>query len=274
MANVIKMLSKRRRLVIGVTLIAACGIVGAAAALADSVPAARVESSGPISCSVSCLATKAAISRSMLEGTPAPTFAPDATVRPGIPTVAGIAGVPWDACKTVNNGLGATVQDLLAEYGAPVACESHYYRADGSLCVRLLLAGPQSCAGADPLREVVVLQVEAHGSTPAGFLSCDRSLTYPSYWCGVDPPDNDTLASDRAADWTFSPLPDGASVLSWPTDAHLTPVQPTSPGYPAIARPAGAQGDPVECVGNGTQQWTFHIANHTYVPGKCPAPWN
>jgi len=190
-----------------------------------------------------------------------------------VPTLAGTPPVPnSDACRNIFHGGGnATVIRLTAEHGQPTGCGSLYYRANGTECIRTLLYGPNACPDTPTPRMVVVLDMPGTATNPQpGFLTCVRPDAAAASVCGVDHPHSYSVAISAA--WVFSPYPTGAAQVAVQRDKLPTP--PPVGGYAPIIPPPGAAGDPVECVGNGTQQWTFHIASHTYVPGRCPAPWN
>ena len=118
---------------------------------------------------------------------------------------------------------------------------------------------------------VVLNEPGATANPQPGFLTCVRPEASRATVCGVD--DGYSTTADLSAAWTFSPFPAGAHHVDPQFSKLPTPLPPVN-GYQPVDPQPGALGDPIDCVGTATQQWVFHIASHTYVEGRCPAPWN
>jgi len=203
------------------------------------------------------------------------------TVRPtpgpsrAVPTLAGTPLKPnFDACKNVFvlDAVLPTLVSLVKEHGTPTGCGSYYYRADGSACNRTYVVGPNKCPDSPAPRMIDYLFEPGTPAIPQpGFLTCVRPDGAPATVCGVD--DGYSASADLSSAWTFSPFPDGAHRVDPQFSKLPTPLPLVNGNAPVDPQP-GVLGDPIDCVGTATQQWVFHIASHTYVEGRCPAPWN
>ena len=211
----------------------------------------------------------------------AATTRPAVAARPtpppsrAVPTLAGTPLVPRpDACKivfVVGTGI-QTLAHLFSEHGTPTGCGDFYYRADGSACIRTYVVGPNKCPDSPAPRMIVYLfEPGTSRNSQPGFLTCVRPDGATSSVCGVDR--NYSLTADLSSAWTFSPFPAGAHRVAPQFSKLPTPLPLVNGNAPVDPQP-GTLGDPIDCVGTATQQWIFHIASHTYVPGRCPAPWN
>lgn len=218
-------------------------------------------------CDAVCRAAKSAADRQVMAGhRPAEPPLP-ATIPAGIPVDRSTpTGAPWDACKTIYmaDQVDPTVTSLTKLHGTAAGCGVRYYGADGRPCFERDFSGPSKCPASPSPRRLVWIQVlgSASGDPRPGFLTCARPLAAENP-CGVyDGPNSGppNMTTDRSSDWVFSPMPNGAKIIPWPT---------TTSG----PRPNNSSNPIVACVTDGTSKWTFRLISHTFTPG-CPAGWS